>query len=202
MAQRALIVVLVLGFSPTNVTSAQSVPSRFEAGVQITSTRSGQFDTADLGIGGRVAWRPTDLLGIEGELTLYPRDFPDRRPFSRRRVEALFGPTVAAQVGRLQPMARIRPGFVSVQEAPAPLACIRIFPPPLACELASGRTLLALDIGGGVEISAGRQTFVRIDVGDLLLRYPGPVFDSNRVIRRERFFSHGFRLAAGAGVRF
>jgi hypothetical protein len=170
--------------------------------VQITSARSGQFDATDVGVGGRMAWRPTDLLGIEGELTVYPGDFPRQRPFSRRRVEALFGPTLAATLGRLQPMARVRPGFVSVLEAPNPFPCIRIFPPPLACELASGRTLLALDIGGGVEIAAGRQTFVRVDAGDLVLRYPGPVFDAERVIRRERFFSHNFRLAGGAGMRF
>ena len=42
------------------------------------------------------------------------------------------------------------------EEAPGPLACITIFPPPLSCELASGRTLMAFDLGGGVDVVGGR----------------------------------------------
>ena len=29
-----------------------------------------------------------------------------------------------------------------------PIACIRIFPPPLSCQLAEGRTVMALDLVG------------------------------------------------------
>ncbi len=85
---------------------------------------------------------------------------------------------------------------------PIGLIGILIFPPPLSCELASGRTLLAFDIGGGVEMFATRQTFVRVGVGDRLLKYPGPVFDNTRAKREDAFFSHDFRFAAGAGLRF
>jgi hypothetical protein len=35
-----------------------------------------------------------------------------------------------------------------------------------------------------------------------MLRYPGPVFDADRVIRDRSFFVHEFRFAAGGGVRF
>jgi hypothetical protein len=34
------------------------------------------------------------------------------------------------------------------------------------------------------------------------VRYPGPAFDSDRMIREDSFFAHEFRFAAGAGVRF
>jgi hypothetical protein len=67
--------------------------------------------------------------------------------------------------------------------------------------LASGRTLLAFDIGGGVEMFATPTTFVRVDVGDRVLKYPGPVFDNTRT-RQDAFFSHDVRIAAGAGLRF
>lgn len=184
-------------------TAAAAQDARFEVGVQVASTQSGQFDAADAGVGGRIAWRPASLVGIEAELNLYPRGFPDRRPFSRTRVEALFGVTAGVTVGRIRPFARLRPGFVDVHEAPAPFPCILIYPPPLACELASGRTLFALDAGGGVEIALTPRTFVRADLGDRLVRYPGPVFESHpRRIRDDAFFGHDVRFATGAGLRF
>jgi len=173
-----------------------------ELALVVAIALSGQFDAADAGIGGRVGWHPGRFVGLEAELGVYPRDFPRRQPFSGARVEGLFGMTVGVRSGRLRPFARLRPGFVRVGESPRPFACIRIFPPPLACELASGRTLLALDAGAGVEIGLTPGTFLRFDVGDRAVRYPGPVFDGERVIRQHPFFSHELRLAGSGGVRF
>lgn len=195
--------VLACVLSCVDIVRAQTDPPRVELGVQVVSARSGEFDAIDVGFGGRVSWRPTTILGFETELSLFPQHFPDGRPFSRRRLEALFGVTAGVPVvGRLRPFARVRPGVVSVAESPEPFACILIYPPPLVCTLASGRTLLAIELGGGVDISTSARTFVRVDVGDRMLRYPGPVFDTDRVVRDGSFFVHEFRFAAGAGVRF
>jgi hypothetical protein len=90
---------------------------------------------------------------------------------------------------------------VRFRPASEPLACILIFPPPLSCELARGRTLFAADIGGGVDVLAAHGTFVRVDAGDRLVRYPGPVY-SQRTVRNGPFVSHELRLAASAGVLF
>ena len=38
------------------------------------------------------------------------------------------------------------------------------------------RTVPALDLGGGVELYPSERTFARVDVSNLLLRYPGPAF--------------------------
>jgi len=181
---------------------AQSTSDRFELGVQVSSVISSQFDATDVGLGGRFAWHPVEPLGIESEINLYPEDFPDQRAFSRGRVEGLFGVTVGPRFGRLRPFARLRSGFLSIREAPRPFPCILIFPPPLSCALASGRTLLAFDIGGGVDVFATQRTFVRVDAGDRVLKYPGPVFARNSTRRDDAFFSHDFRFAAGAGLRF
>lgn len=197
-----LLVIAALSVVRADSAFAQSDPARLELGFQVASTISGEFDASDIGLGGRVAWHPIGLVGVEAEINFYPGDFPNRGPFSRGRVEGLFGMTAGTTFDRVRPFARLRPGFVSVRDAPAPFPCILIFPPPLTCVLASGRTLFALDLGGGVEISTTRRTFARVDVGDRLLRYPGPVFDSHRDVRERSFVSHDFRFAAGVGLRF
>ena len=193
---------LACGLMCADHAQAQSQSGRIELGVQVASAFSGQFDAADTGFGGRVSWHPHPVLGVEAEMNVFPRDFPGERPFSRGRLEGLFGVTAGVTFDRIRPFARVRPGFVTVQQAPEPFACILIFPPPLACTLASGRTLPAIDVGGGVDIITTPRTFVRVDFGDRLLKYPGPVFDADRSIRERAFFVHEFRFATGAGVRF
>jgi hypothetical protein len=194
-------IVALVSSSPA-IATAQSAPHRFELGMQAPMAASSEFDRSDVGIGGRVAWRPTSIVGLEAEMSLFPRDFPRRPAFSRSRAEGLFGVTLGPAFGRVRPFAKVRPGFLQFREAPQPLACIAIFPPPLSCVLASGRTLLALDIGGGIEIFPTPGTFVRAEAGDRLVRYPGQVFDATRTAREQPFFGHGFRFAIGAGLRF
>lgn len=167
---------------------------------------SGQFDAADAadaGIGGRAAWRPNPVLGVEAELTVFPGDFPGNRPFSRGRVEGLFGVTAGPTLGRARPFAKFRSGFVTIREAPAPFPCILIYPPPIACALASGHTLAAIDAGGGVQVTVSPRTLVRVDGGDRMIRYPGPVLQTEpRRIRERSFFDHDLRFSLSAGVRF
>lgn len=184
------------------VAAAQTSSHRFEAGAQVTAARSSQFDATEVGVGGRFGWRATDTIGLEAEVDLYPSDFPDDGiVFSGARVEGLFGVTAGPTFDRLRLFARLRPGFLSVREAPAPFACVAIFPPPLECVLGAGRTLFALDVGGGVEVELSSTMFLRVDVGDRLLKYPGPVFENGQS-REEGFFRHDFRFAAGGGLKF
>ena len=46
------------------------------------------------------------------------------------------------------------------------------------------------------------RTFARVEIGDRVLKYPGPVLDDKGAVRSDSFFSHDFRFAAGAGLRF
>jgi hypothetical protein len=194
--------IVALVFGQPDSAGAQSSGARLEIGAQIASTNSSQFDETDVGLGGRISWGRAGWVGTEAEVNAYPGNFPGQRPFSRGRVEGLFGATIGRSVGSVRPFGKLRPGFVKFRESSEPFACILIFPPPLACTLASGQTLFALDIGGGVEVYATPKTFVRVDAGDLLMKYPGPVFDTTSAQRQNAFFSHNFRLAAGAGWRF
>jgi hypothetical protein len=195
------VIVTLLCSCPRQV-AGQSSRAQFEVGVQLPVAASAEFDRVDTGIGGRLAWRPTTVMGIEAEVNLYPRDFPGGTAFSRGRVEGLFGATLGPTFDRVRIFARLRPGFVQFREAPQPFACILIFPPPLACALATGATVFALDAGGGVDVAATRRTFVRADAGDRIMRYRGPVLDRDGRSSEGAFLSHDFRFAIGAGVRF
>jgi hypothetical protein len=198
---KKIIVVCVFAFPwPA---AAQSDERQFQVAVQFASAVSGEFDSTDVGVGGRFSWNPVALVGAEAEVAFYPGDFPGDDPaFSASRVESLFGVTVGPRLGWVRPFVRVRPGLVNFSEAPAPFPCILIFPPPLRCAMASGETVFAFDLGGGVELFPSGRTFVRVDAGDRAVRYPAPAIDSDGTPREDAFFSHDFRFAIGGGVRF
>jgi hypothetical protein len=176
--------------------------ARFEAGGHFVVSTIRELDVNDVGVSGRIAWKPTSMLGVEAELGLFPNDVPDRRAVSSSRVEFAAGVTAGPALGAVRPFARFRTGVLRFAEAPAPVACILIFPPPLSCQLAGGHSALMLDAGGGVEIGVGGRSFLRIDIGDRLVRYPGPSFGRDREIHDDDFFGHDLRVAVGSGWRF
>jgi len=193
--RRALLLVCATLVGP----AAANAQQHFDVAAQVAVVRSSEFDDTDTGVGGRLAWHPVALVGAEAEMTFYPASFPDANGFSRRRIEGLFGVTVGPRLPRVRPFARLRPGFLSFRGQP--IVCILIFPPPLSCELAAGQTLFALDLGGGVELFPASRGVVRVDLGDRILKYPGPSFRNGRATQ-DSFYSHDLRVSAGAGVRF
>jgi hypothetical protein len=199
---RVIIALVLLALLLSRPAAAQSDGDQFQLGAQLAGAVSSEFDSTDIGVGGRFSWHPTALLGAEAEVDFYPDDFADEPAFSRSRVEGMFGVTVGPRIGRLRPFGKLRPGFVIFRNAPEPFACILIFPPPLSCTLAGGATVFALDFGGGVELFPTGRAFVRVDAGDRVVRYPSPVLARDGTAREDAFFSHDFRFAIGGGVRF
>lgn len=182
--------------------AAQTQEAAFQAGAHLAIADSGQFGTTDIGVGGRLSWHPRSILGVEGEVTVFGDPFTDGVQFSAGRVEALFGATVGPRVGPVRVFAKLRPGLLRYRAAEEPIACILIFPPPLSCTLAAGRTLFALDAGGGLDVYPSAGTFIRVDAGDRIVRYPAPVFDAQGEVQDESFAGHDFRFSIGAGIRF
>lgn len=174
----------------------------FEAGIHLAASQWSEFDGTDVGLGGRLTWKPASLIGVDADLTWYPSDFPDGIAFSGSRIEGLFGVTVGPQMNRVRPFVKAGAGFLRTSEAPQPFACIAIFPPPLSCLMAAGETLPAFEIGGGVEVSTTRTTFLRVDVTDRILEYPGPTFTRDFERIDDAFFGHALRFTVGGGVRF
>jgi len=102
--RKQLIAIAALTYLWPGAATAQS--GRFELGVQVTSMASSEFHRSDAGVGGRFAWHPGPLLGAEAEINFYPRNFPDRTPFSRSRVQRPHG----ASKGVFQPRLPLRRG--------------------------------------------------------------------------------------------
>ena len=180
---------------------AQSQAGSFAVGAQFVAARSGQFDSTELGIGGRLSWHPVPLLGIESELNRYPADFPgDRVPFSAARLEGLFGVTAGPRLARVRPFAKVGAGFLRYSPPTKGFACIAIYPPPLNCLMAAGGTRPIVDLGAGVELFTSGRIFTRLDAGDRMVKLPGPTFVDGRTLREKEFFSHDFRFSVGGGL--
>lgn len=173
-----------------------------QGSVHLAASQWSEFDGTDLGLGGRLTWKPTALIGVDADLTWYPSDFPDRVAFSGSRFEGLFGVTVGPQLNRIRPFAKAAAGFLRSSEAPEPFPCLAIFPPTLNCLMAVGHTMPAYEIGGGVEVSTTRTTFLRVDVADRMIEYPSPFFGSNCEVLDDGCFGHALRFTIGAGLRF
>jgi hypothetical protein len=186
------------------VAGAPAAAQSFEAGVHCASARWSEFDGSDLGVGGRFTWRPMPIVGIDAELTWYPSEYPDSRaPFSDARIEGLFGVHAGPRLGPVRPFAKAAAGFLRVASPGEGFACIAIFPPPLACLLAGGATLPAYELGGGIEINSSSTTFIRVDIADRILKYPGPAFRFGLQELEEKDFLAGeLRFTVGGGVRF
>ena len=199
MTTRIASLIVLFLLAVTAAARAQSL----DLGGHLVGAHWSEFEGADVGVGGRLSWKPSPLIGIEGELNWYPSDFPGETfAFSGRRVEGLAAVTAGPRLDRIRPFARVGAGFLIASPAPAPFACIAIFPPPLHCLLAAGDTLPVVEIGGGVEMSTSARTFLRFDAADRILRYPGPTFGPADEISEDGFFGHAFKFILGAGWRF
>lgn len=192
---------LLVLFLFASCAAAQSQP--LDLGAHVVGAHWSAFEGSDVGVGGRLSWKPIPVIGVEGELNWYPSDFPgEMSAFTGSRVEGLAAVTAGPRLDRIRPFVRLGAGFLRSSPAPAPFACIAIFPPPLHCLLAAGDTLPSVEIGGGVEVSTSARTFIRFDAADRILRYPGPTFGPADEISGDGFFGHAFKFALGGGWRF
>lgn len=199
MMSRILIVTAVVILGVSLPARAQS----FEAGLHVSAAQWSEFEGTDYGVGARLTWLPVAPIGLEADVTWFPSSFPDEVAFSGHRLEGMVGITAGPVLGRLRPFARIAAGVLHSSEAPEPFPCIAIYPPPIQCLMASGHTLPAVDVGGGVSIGLSDRSFLRLDAASRLLRYPAPTIRSDpQRATEEEFWGSGLRLTLGAGVRF
>jgi hypothetical protein len=182
--------------------AAQSGGGPFRLGMVGAFVSSSELDTSEAGVGVLLAWSPTPLAGVEAEVVIHPADMGSDPPFSSGRVETLFGLSVGPRLARLRPFAKTRLGIIRFWESPEPLACIAVYPSPVRCTLATGRTAVGVDLGGGVEVLPPGRMFVRFEAGDRLLSFPGPIISSDGTVHENGFFANDLRISVAGGLRF
>jgi hypothetical protein len=166
-----------------------------ELGVLVSGQRFGEFDAFGAGVGLRGGYRFARVFALEAELEHFPGALGGRVPFSTSRTAARLRARAGVAREKWGAFAALAPGVLRFAPAPEPIACIAVFPPPLECQLAAGRTVPALGLGVGVELFAAERVVVRLDVEDQLLRYPVS-------FRRENRVEHHLRAALSFGLRF
>jgi hypothetical protein len=180
----------------------------------VTTTSEGQ--KAEPGFGARIGYNFTENVALEAEGNFFPRE---RELGGGRRSQGLFGIKAGKRFEQVGLFVKARPGFVhfsegDLQQRPD-TACIAIFPPPIACFEAKGRTDFALDVGGVFEYYPSRRTIIRFDAGDTIIRmgeHRAPIVFQNapgsnpptRVVvgSAPSETTHNFQGSLGFGIRF
>jgi hypothetical protein len=160
-----------------------------------------ELDATEVGLGARLSYRLTRWLAADGETSLFPGD-AGSPAFSASRLEGLMGLRGGPHLEQGGVYLALRAGAVRFSEAPAPFPCILIFPPPLQCGIAAGKTVPSVQASAGFEAHPRERMVVRVEAGDQGLGYSGPAFARNGEIFEDRLWSHNFKAAVSVGLRF
>lgn len=217
----ALVAVSLSSFAEAR---AQSDEKKFEVGGQVSimrmETRSinpGFGTTIStghenvFGLGGRVGYNFSRYFAAEAELNLFPQNDDVK---AGRKIQGLFGVKAGKRFDKVGVFAKARPGFIRFEKGDyetAPVICLTIFPPPLACFNPVSRTNFAIDLGGVVEVYPSKRTIIRFDAGDTIVRFParsvaapdpdfGPGVLFAVPVAAET--KHQFQASVGVGFRF
>ena len=180
---------------------AQTSDRRGDVSAQVSVRSLHEFDETEAGFGARLSYRLSRWLAADGEVNLFPGD-AGSPAFSGSRLEGLAGVRGGPHLGRTGVFLALRGGAVRFSEAPAPFACIAIFPPPLVCAIAAGDTVPTVQLSGGFETVPRDRVVVRVEAGDQLLRFSGPAFTADREVLEKGLWSHNFKATASVGLRF
>jgi hypothetical protein len=183
---------------------AQTSNGNMELGAHVAVLRISEFDITDAGVGLNATFRATPILSVDGSLTWFPGndDSTGRRVASQQRSLGLVGARWGIRRGAIELTGRVRAGFLRFSPVDQ-AACIAInaVPRPLECQIATGYTAFATDIGGGVLVTAGDRVRVRVDAGDLTVRYGEEARRPNGN-PTEGLTSHNLQVGAGLIWRF
>lgn len=174
---------------------------RFELGLEVPVVKLSQVDETDTGLGLRLGFDLSRSVALEAAAGYFPANLGEPA-FSGSRWQALLGLKAGRRGEKAGIFATARGGVTSFSEAPAPFPCILIYPPPLNCQMGAGDTLATVELGGAFEYYPSSRSVLRVEVGDQMLRWPGPVIDGEGEVRDGDFWDHDLRLSVGFGWRF
>jgi hypothetical protein len=187
--------------------SAQTAGSRVEVGAQFSALRLADSDPTNAGIGGRFSYYLADWASAEAELNYFPSDRLEvgastiggaefKLGYSRRRIEAFFGPKIGFRGARFGLFGKVRPGFSRLSDKG--VSCIGPSCAFLQLLLARAeyRTELALNLGGVFEFYPTSRTVARLDLGTTMIRHRSAAPPCRECTRRN------FASGLGFGYRF
>jgi hypothetical protein len=179
-----------------SASQAQSDPPKFEVGGQFSLLNFDTFDNFgdrrrnELGGGGRFTFNFNKYVAAEAQVDFFPHEDSVRIgtvdvPLWGDKTLAVFGVKAGGRNKRIGVFGKARPGFIHFGFAPGIICLSSPCPQPK-------QTVFALDLGGVFEYYPSRQTVLRFDVGDTIIR------------QDDRFFStsHSLQTSFGAGIRF
>jgi len=183
----------------------QSDLPKFELAAQYVLFHCPSFDETDSGLGGRFGYNINQFLSVESEFDLFPQKRPVLNAIhspildynDSRRMEALFGIKAGIRRPRFGVFGKARPGFFYISEGS------RFIDPDVksvrAPEQPRSQFQFAMDWGGAIEAYLSDQTFVRIDVGDTMIKFKRSQWGDTGV---RNFLSHNLQMNIGIGYRF
>ena len=192
------------GLVSVSPVAAQTFDRPLELSGEVATLRLSEFKITSVGTAVNVAWHVAPALAVDGALIWFPGGWQSGTGTlaSQERLLGLLGVNTGLPLGPVELRWRARAGFLNFGDE-GPIACPAIFPPTLECQLAPGYMAFATDLGGGVNIRldyAGR-TRLRVDAGDLLVRYGVNALRPRGQIT-DGFVSHNLLMSAGLGLRF
>jgi hypothetical protein len=164
----------LLGLSLSLGSAAQSY-SRMEIGAQgasllLTDPISGTDEKA--GFGTRFTYNFSSIFSFDAEGDFFPTSAPTEPQRGGRAFAVLAGPKAGWRFTKFAVFVKARPGIINFSSAEVVTTGIEPNGTPFFAAFPGGhRSDLALDLGGILEINTSRRTMLRLDVGEMLVRY-------------------------------
>lgn len=193
----AALVVLSCYMSLASVAEAQQF-TRTEFGFESSTLFGNRIQTkTDSGIGGRFTYNLAANLALEADANHYvTRGTVFSVQADGRATSAFFGPKAGIRKNRFGIFFKARPGFVSFSDV--------LTSASVQGDLSTARkTHAAFDLGGVFELYPSRRMIVRIDVGEVLVRYGDATLLSSGVfaVRTIGTIDTPLHLSVGASYR-
>ncbi len=169
----------------------------------------------EFGLGGRFTYNFNRNVGIEVEANYFPVDrlssagresarIIGTNEFFRKFVEpqgrkfqAVAGPKIGIRGKRFGVFGKVRPGIFYVERMPV-VEDLSFSSPGLITASEQKKTFFSVDVGGVVEYYPSKNTVLRFDIGDTIIRY--------RALEPKEFnpafTRHTFQFSTGFGFRF
>jgi hypothetical protein len=210
------VAILVCILAPA-LTLAQSDPPKIEWSAQYSAIHLSDFDFWMQGVGTRGGRKINRNVSFEGEVNFFfqrgivslngTNTTSSSHYVGDRATQGLFGVKAGVEGNRFGLFGKLRPGLIHFNTGSCQGGvmidgrCFGILIPGDACRDANGnivpcaqslngKTRFALDLGGAIEFYPTRRFFIRLDLGDTLIRNSRPGQTS-----------HNFQLGTSAGIR-